>query len=100
MTTTTRTPPEAGSFGPGAEPKWWGESLTIWGALITAAATVLPVVGPLVGLELSEEVIHRLGDQVVVIAQAIGGLVGIMMTIVGRVRANRPLTTLPTTRMR
>jgi len=92
---TRRGVQDGGAFGPEVEPKWWGESLTIWGALITAAATVLPVVGPLVGLDLTEDIVHRFGEQVVVIAQAVGGLAGIVMTIVGRARASRPLTSLP-----
>jgi len=71
--------------------KWWGHSLTIWGALVTAASTVLPALGPLLGLDLTPEIIRELGDQVVVVAQAIGALIGIIMTIWGRTRANTSL---------
>ena len=69
------------------EAKWWGQSMTIWGALITAVSTVVPLVGPLVGLNISSDLIHQLGDQVVVVVQALGGLAGIGMTIYGRTRA-------------
>ena len=39
--------------------------MTIWGALITALATVLPAIGPLVGLDITPELVRQLGDQVV-----------------------------------
>jgi lysozyme family protein len=70
-----------------AEAKWWGESMTIWGAALTALSTVLPLLGPLVGLDLTAEMVRQLGDQVVHVVQAIGGLVGTALTIWGRARA-------------
>ena len=76
---------------PSAQPKWWGESLTIWGTLITTLSTVLPIVGPLIGLEISADTVHQLGDGVVRVAQALGGVIGIAMTIYGRSRATQPL---------
>jgi uncharacterized protein (TIGR02594 family) len=77
--------------------KWWGRSMTIWGALITAASTVLPLIGPLFGLELSPEIVRQIGEQTVTVVQAIGGLIGTLMTVVGRTRAatrieRRPFT--------
>ena len=71
--------------------KWWGQSLTIWGALITGASTVLPLLGPLVGLDITSDLVHQLGDQVVGVAQAVGGLVGTVLTIYGRTRATTRL---------
>ena len=71
--------------------KWWGHSMTIWGAFITAAATVLPAIGPLLGLDLTPDLIRELGDQVVEVAQALGALIGILMTIYGRTRATASL---------
>jgi uncharacterized protein (TIGR02594 family) len=71
--------------------KWWGQSMTVWGAVITALSTVLPVMGPLVGLDLSADLIRQLGDEVVRTAQALGGLIGIIMTIYGRSRATTQL---------
>jgi hypothetical protein len=68
-------------------PKWWAQSMTIWGALITALATVLPALGPLVGLDITPELVRELGDQVVAVAQAVAGLIGTILTIYGRVRA-------------
>lgn len=73
------------------EPKWWGESLTIWGVIVTALSTVLPVIGPLVGLDVSAEVVRQLGEQVVQIIQAIGGVAGTIMAIAGRMRAKAPI---------
>ncbi|MEQ1716461.1 MAG: TIGR02594 family protein [Hyphomicrobium sp.] len=72
--------------------KWWGQSKTVWGALITAAATVLPVFGPLIGIELSGEVVRQAGEQTINVVQAAAGLFGTMLTIYGRLRADGPLT--------
>ncbi len=72
-------------------PKWWAASRTIWGALITAVATVLPIIGPLLGIAIPPELIHQLGDQVLLVAQALVGLVGTILTIYGRIRATTPL---------
>jgi uncharacterized protein (TIGR02594 family) len=93
--TEMSTEPEARPEVP--EAKWWGRSMTIWGALITAASTVLPLVGPLIGLELSPEIVRQIGEQTVTVVQAIGGLIGTLMTVVGRTRAatrieRRPFT--------
>ena len=71
--------------------KWWGESMTIWGALLTAVTTVLPVVGPLVGLDITADIIETLGTQVSALISAAGGVIGTLMTIFGRVRATSRL---------
>ena len=76
---------------PTPDSKWWAQSMTIWGAAITAAATVLPTVGPRLGLDITPELIRLFGDQVVGTAQAGGGLLGTILTIYGRVRATTPL---------
>ncbi len=72
-------------------PKWWGQSMTIWGALITALATVLPTLGPVIGLDITGEMVRVAGGQVVGAVQAIVGLIGTILTIVGRVRATQPV---------
>lgn len=72
--------------------KWWAQSKTVWGALISAAATVLPALGPLIGLEVTGEVIRQAGDQTLAAAQAIAGLVGTLLTLYGRFQATVPLT--------
>lgn len=71
--------------------KWWGQSMTIWGAIVTGAATVLPAIGPLLGIDLTPDLIRELGDHVVDAAQALGALIGIIMTIYGRMRASGSL---------
>lgn len=85
------------SAGSPAATKWWGGSLTIWGALLTAVTTVAPALFAALGIDLPIDLIQRLGSDVVTLVQAIGGLVGTILTIVGRLRAStfiarRPLT--------
>ena len=77
--------------------KWWGESLTIWGALITASATVIPALGPLIGLDITGEMVRQLGGQAVQVVQALGGLAGTIMTLYGRMRATARLERRPVT---
>lgn len=74
-----------------AEGKWWGDSVTMWGVLITTLSTVLPVVGPLIGLDISAEAVRQLGEQATAVVQAVGGLAGTLLTIYGRARATAPL---------
>jgi len=65
--------------------------MTIWGALITAAATVLPAIGPLIGIEITPDLVREFGEQVAQLTQAVIGLIGIIMTIYGHVRATSSL---------
>jgi hypothetical protein len=74
-----------------AAPKWWGHSLTVWGALITALTTVVPAMGPVFGINITADLIQQLGQSVVIFAQALGGLVGTVMAIYGRIRATAPI---------
>jgi uncharacterized protein (TIGR02594 family) len=67
--------------------KWWGESLTIWGAIVTSISTVAPTILAAMGIDISGDLIQRLGNDMLLTVQAAGGLVGTIMTIVGRVRA-------------
>ncbi|MDX2155149.1 MAG: TIGR02594 family protein [Hyphomicrobiaceae bacterium] len=92
-----RPMPEAQSTGasPPTPGKWWGQSLTVWGALLTAATTVAPVVFSAFGLEVSADLAERLGRDAVAVVQAIGGLAGTVMTILGRARADTPLQRRP-----
>lgn len=73
------------------QPKWWAQSLTVWGTIVTALATVLPIIGPFIGLNVSGTLIATFGDQVTHILEAVGGLVGTIMAVVGRFRASAPL---------
>lgn len=74
-----------------ATSKWWGHSLTIWGTIITTLSTVLPVLGPALGLNITGDLIRQLGENVVVLAQAVGGVAGTVMAIWGRIRATQPI---------
>jgi uncharacterized protein (TIGR02594 family) len=76
-------------------PKWWGNSMTIWGTLLTALTTVLPAIAPLFGLDLTGEMIIGLGHSLTALFQAIGGVAGTIMAIYGRVRATQPLMRRP-----
>ncbi len=80
---------------PATDSKWWGQSMTIWGALLTALSTVLPLLGPILGLDLTPELIQRLGQDIVLLAQALGGVIGTVLTILGRVRATTLLERRP-----
>jgi energy-converting hydrogenase Eha subunit A len=71
--------------------KWWGNSLTVWGALVTAAAAILPALGPIIGLDITSETVRQIGSDVGAIAQAVAGVVGTLMTLYGRARATAPL---------
>jgi uncharacterized protein (TIGR02594 family) len=72
-------------------PKWWGQSMTIWGALIAAAATVLPALGPIIGVVLTPDMIQQLGVSIPAAIQAVVSLIGTVMAIYGRVRASQPI---------
>ncbi|GAA6213043.1 hypothetical protein NBRC116602_27840 [Hyphomicrobiales bacterium 4NK60-0047b] len=72
--------------------KWWGESLTVWGTIVTALATILPVIGPFIGLDISAELIRQFGDTVAKLIQIIGGVTGTSMALYGRARATTTLT--------
>ena len=85
-TETAPAAPSAASNG-----KWWGNSMTIQGILVTTLSTVLPVLGPVFGLNITAELIRQLGDNIVIFAQAAGGLIGTIMAIYGRMRTNTPL---------
>jgi len=77
--------------GSPASGKFWGHSITIWGALLTAVSTVVPVLGPAFGIDLTPALVREAGEQLIAVIQAIGGLLGTIMTILGRARANQAL---------
>ena len=93
---TTEKPPMPDSAeanpAPTTDGKWWGSSLTIWGALVTAVSTVAPAILSAFGIDVPGALINQLGADLAVAAQAIGGLVGTIMTIAGRARASAPLS--------
>ena len=86
---TDTNPASPNPAAPGT--KWWGNSMTIQGIIVTTLSTVLPVLGPVFGLNITAELVHQLGDNVVTFAQAAGGLIGTIMAIYGRLRTSTPL---------
>jgi lysozyme family protein len=89
MTDSTATP--STTLSPSADAKWWGQSMTIWGVLVTTLSTVLPVLGPVIGLDITPDLVRQLGDGVIQVVQASGGLIGTALTVWGRLRASQPL---------
>ena len=94
----TAASPATSSPAPQTEPapvappaKWWGESMTIWGALLTAVTTVAPAILSAFGIEISAEILQKLGSQTAVAVQALIGLAGTLLTIFGRLRATATL---------
>ena len=81
----TTTPTDAASG------KWWGHSITIWGTIVTILSTVVPALAPVTGVDVTGDLVRDAGEQVVDAVQAVGALVGTLMTIYGRMRATAPL---------
>ncbi len=54
--TTSETQPAA---------KWWGQSITIWGAVITGLSTVLPALGPAFGIDITGDLVREAGAGIV-----------------------------------
>jgi hypothetical protein len=69
------------------EPKAWWSSMTIVGTLLTALTTVLPMLGVVLGVSITPDLAERLGQDIVLLVQAIGGLVGTLMALLGGSRA-------------
>jgi hypothetical protein len=64
--------------------KPWYRSKTIWGAIITGIATILNITGQ-VNLDLTEQA--QITDGLV----AVGSLVGVILAIIGRVKAKQKI---------
>ena len=93
MTVEKHTTNETSAIIPDA--KWWGNSLSVWGTLITAVSTALPVVAPAFGFSISAETIQQIGEGVIQLVQVAGGLIGTIMALYGRARATQPLMRRP-----
>ncbi len=74
------------------QPKWMVWSLTAWGAVVTFGSSVLPVIGPVIGMELNPMDIASLGEKGTAFLNATFGLIGIVMVLIGRKRATGPAT--------
>lgn len=53
---------------------------------------MLPALSPVLGIDITGDLVREVGDGVVQTVQAVGGLIGTLLTIYGRVRARAPLT--------
>lgn len=86
------------------QPKWIGKSMTFWGAAISAIAVVYQVGKPIldsvgVTIPVTPADIQAAGNAGSAIITAIGGVAGLALTIIGRMRAGKvvqPVTILPT----
>ena len=87
----TNEPAAPASAIPSSAPKWWGHSMTIWGAVVTGLAAVLPVLAPAIGIEIGPDVVRTSADQLQAMMLAATGLAGTIAAIVGRLRATQPL---------
>lgn len=83
---------DVSDFNDPTEGKYWLKSITVWGAIITAMAAVLPGLLGVFGIIISAEEIKTIGQQGVEVLQALAALVGTVMVIVGRMRAAEPVT--------
>ena len=79
------------SASPASGTKWWGHSLTVWGAIVTALAAIVPALGPVAGIDISSDMVRQLGGEIGGIVQALTGIVGTLMTLIGRARASTQL---------
>ena len=67
------------------ETKPWWQSKTIWGAIITIVALILS----LFGVQIDEQTKQVLVNEFVAAATAIGGIVGAVLSIYGRIKAEK-----------
>lgn len=72
-------------------PKWWIESMTMWGAAITAIAAYVPYIAFAMGWPITEEMVLLFGQAVTTAMQHAGIAVGLALTIIGRFRAKTRL---------
>ena len=62
----------------------------VWGVIMTTSPR-FPAIGPLIGLDITPELVRQLGDQASSWCRRVGGLAGTILTIYGRVRATTTL---------
>lgn len=86
-TATPATPAGSGGTAAPAPTKWWGRSMTIWGAIVSALALIAPALGPALGFDLTPDMVREIGGQIGAVVQILVGLAGTLMTIYGRARA-------------
>ncbi len=82
---STETTPATTDYKP------WSQSLTIWGTIVTFASTVLPALAQLFGWDISAGDVKTVGEGVTTAIQAIGGVIGTIMAVIGRMNAKAPV---------
>ncbi|WP_072387551.1 TIGR02594 family protein [Hyphomicrobium sp. CS1BSMeth3] len=78
--------PTTKPYAPTETKSWW-QSMTIWGTVLTAITTVLPLVGVVLGISITPELAEEIGQNIILVIQAAGGLIGTLMALFGRTRA-------------
>lgn len=73
------------------ETKWIGRSLTIWGVFVTALAGALPFISQIFGWDVNPAEWLQFGDAGTDTINAVGTMIGLGMTIWGRLRAKTNL---------
>jgi len=91
------SPTDAPTTKPDAatETKGWWQSMTIWGTLLTAVTTVLPLLGVVLGVSITPELAAQIGQDIVTVIQVAGGLIGTLLALFGRARASTLLHVRP-----
>ena len=77
------------------QPTFFLKSKRFWGMAITAAAAVLPAVGVFFGWDIKPGLILDLGDAGNTLFAAVGGFVGLALTLVGSMKAKGPMVLKP-----
>lgn len=67
--------------------KWWLDSQTVRGALLTILPTVALVL-KLAGVEVGSDELNTIVET----AASVAGMLGVLMAIAGRFKANKPIT--------
>lgn len=75
--------------------KWIGASKTAWGVIISVASTIVPVLAPLIGADVTATDVVAAGDSLWAVVQAVGFAFGTILTIWGRLKAKGPATIMP-----
>lgn len=78
--------PTTKPYAPTETKSWW-QSMTIWGTILTAITTVLPLIGVVLGISITPELAEEIGQNIILVIQAVGGLIGTLMALFGRTRA-------------
>lgn len=80
------------------QPKWVVDSLTMWGAFVTAISTSIPSINTFIvfffgdNWSIEPGWVEALNDGVKSVVMGVGSIVGLVMIVAGRWRAKKPLS--------